>query len=261
MLGHPQGAEGNVPNEGCNMAGEQPEIDVEDTEEDLKRIAASRQVRRILFFLSAAFGAALFARFSAEAFTSVESFRGILPEEINPPRALLVEYIVGSGAVLLLLHLAYAWTLMILQWRVFKPFLESKQAEGVAVGLINLTTIFGKAQRLSQSRSVAGAAIISFGLVRVLDGHTYVADPGQGYPVLTIALLLIAIGGVILVASFLLRYGFPFSRVVLVPLLEAVVGAESSTESDEAVRKKVTEIMKRFRAQRPWWFYGPGWIY
>ena len=232
---------------------------VEQSELDLRRLAKSRFIRRTIVFLSAAFGAAILAKFSTDLLSAARSVGAAEFGDLGIPEGMVFEYAFGLFALGVVIHLAYAVALMGWRWRVFVPLLESRRAEEVAISLVNLTSIFAKAQRTAQSRSLVGAAAVTFGLVKVLDAKFWNGEFSLSDSL--IPLLLSATGAVILLVSFWLRYALPHSRVVLVPLLEAVVGAESSSLDEAAIRAKVDEIMNRIRAQKPWWFYRPTWFY
>lgn len=225
---------------------------------DLRRLAQARMLRRTIVFLSTAFGTAIAARFSTELAGFARS-AAVSEAGIELPQGMMFEYSFSLFALAFLLHLGYATALMAWRWRSFIPMLESRRAEEVAIALITLTSVFAQSQRTAQSRSLLGAAAVMFGLVKLAEARPW--DPSHDLSESIIVLILISIGAVMLLASFWLRYGFPYSRVVLVPLLQAVVGAEESKLDDATVNSKVDAIMRRVRAQKPWWFYRPTWFY
>ncbi len=234
-------------------------FDEQAAEANLRRIAGSRFIRRTLIFLVTTFGATILARFSTDLVGAARS-AGITGNGwVAIPENKLFEYGFSAFVLAILLHLAYTSAVMAWRWRVFVPLLESRRPEEVAISLINLTSIFAKSQRIAQSRSLVGAGAVVFGIVKLFDAGAL----KESFDVSNSLVLLtaVAIGVVILLASFWLRYGFPYSRVVLVPLLTAVVGAELSPLDDSVIATKVEEIMGRVRAQRPWWFYQPAWFY
>lgn len=233
----------------------------EDTPEelDLKRIAAARQVRRLMLFVATAIGAALFAKFNTEL---LGAFKNVKHEQVvlfGVPESLLIDYLISFLALATLLYLIYEWALTRWKWHVFVPMVESKRARDVALGITTLTSLFARAQRTAQARSLMGAIAIVFGIIKLWD--VGVAAPSGDASGMMIAVLTIVTGALILAASFLLRYGFSYSVVVMVPLLEAVIGAETSAKDEATIRREAQEIVRTIKAEKPWWFYRPAWFY
>lgn len=237
-----------------------PELDrlVPDVESelDLRKLANARLVRRAATFVATSLGAVILSRYSDQL---VHSARVLAASEagFQVPEGSLFEFGASLVALAFLLHLLFALATMIWQWRTFVPMLESKIPEEVAVSLVRLTSIFATSQRTAQSRQVIGAASVVVGIVKLAQGW-----PGDPRPIdsALIPLTLIGIGGTIMFVSFWLRYGFPYSRTVLIPLLEAVVGAEETKLDQLSIDRKVSEIVSRVRKQKPWWFIRPTWF-
>jgi hypothetical protein len=230
----------------------------EDTnhELDLRRIANARMVRRVASFVATGVGAAILARYSSE----IAHWSRVLAESetgMQVQEGMLFEFGFAVFALLLLLHLLYALGMMVWQWRTFVPMLESKRPEEVAVALVRLTSIFATSQRTAQSRQLVGAAAVVVGLVKLAQGSPW--EPSL-IEAATVPVGLIAMGASMMFVSFWLRYGFSYSRTVVVPLLEAVVGAEESRLDEATIKNKVTEIVARLRKQKPWWFIRPIWF-
>lgn len=231
-----------------------PEADSEN-ELDLRRLANARMVRRIVYFVATGAAAALLARSSTEFAhwgRVLASQTGFQVKEDQ-----LVEFGFAVLATGFLLQLGYMLGTLVWQWRTFVPLLESKKPEEVAVALIRLTSIFATSQRLAQSRQLVGAGATFFGLGTLIRHLPPDPDLVEGA---VIPLILIGIGVTMMFVSFWLRYGFSYARTVLVPLLEAVVGAEQSKLDEATISKRVAEIVKRVRKEKPWWFIRPTWF-
>lgn len=227
-----------------------------ESELDLRRIASARMVRRITLFVMTGVGAAFIARYSNEL---VHWMRTIAASEIGlqVQEGMLFEFGLTVFVLVVLLHLVYALSTMVWQWRTFVPMLESKMPEEVSVALVRLTSVFATSQRTAQSRQLIGAAAVVIGTVKIYQGWPWQPD---FVTAATVPLCLIAAGATTMFISFWLRYGFSYSRTVLVPLLEAVVGAEFSRLDDADIKARVAEIVARVRKQKPWWFIRPTWF-
>jgi hypothetical protein len=227
-----------------------------DSELDLRRIANARMVRRVTLFVLTGVGAAFVARYSSEI---AHWFREFANSEagLQVQEGMLFEFGLLLFVLVVLVHLIYALGTMVWQWRTFVPMLESKMPEEVSVALVRLTSVFATSQRTAQSRQLVGAAAVVIGAVKIYQGWPWEPDFATAA---MIPLCLVAVGATTMFVSFWLRYGFSYSRTVLVPLLEAVVGAEYSRLDDAAVKARVAEIVARVRKQKPWWFIRPTWF-
>lgn len=227
----------------------------EDSELDLRRLANTRMARRIGYFVLTGVAAVSVARYSGEMVRVAREF-AVHETGIEVPEAMLFSFGFGLFVFAVLAHLLYVLATMVWKWRTFVPMLESKKPEEAAIALMQLTSVFATAQRTAQSRQLIGFAALLVGLFELIKALPS-NEPIDGA---VIPLSLVAMGGATLIVSFWLRYALPYSRVILVPLLQAIIGAEESKLEDSVIDKKVAEIVARIRKQKPWWFIRPTWF-